>query len=155
MASGFRIALLEGSFGQLCFFFLIPSSRMSRVYWLDRRVPTQPAANLLDSCPAQSCAMYYRPIKIRIPASSASIPMTLFGITKRTINGSPCKINQTASNIIPTDILSLLFLMGRDKRDNNSKLFVQAFHSVNTAARSRRSTATLRSSRSQRRVKRV
>ena len=60
---------------------------------------------------------YYRPIKIRIPASSASIPMTLFGITKRTINGSPCKINQTASNVIPTDMLSLLFLMGRDKRD--------------------------------------
>jgi hypothetical protein len=60
---------------------------------------------------------YYRSIKIRIPASSASIPMTLFGITKRTINGSPCKINQTASNVIPTDMLSLLFLMGRDKRD--------------------------------------
>ena len=58
---------------------------------------------------------YYRPI--RIPASSASIPMTLFGITKRTINGSPCKIIQTASNVIPTDMLSLLFLMGRDKRD--------------------------------------
>jgi hypothetical protein len=57
----------------------------------------------------------YRPIKIRIPASSARIPMTLFGITKRTINGSPCKINQTASNIIPTDMLSLLFLNGRDK----------------------------------------
>jgi hypothetical protein len=37
--------------------------------------------------------------------------MTLFGITKRTINGSPCKINQTASNIIPTDMLSLLVLL--------------------------------------------
>ena len=51
----------------------------------------------------------YRPIKIIIPASSARIPMTLFGITKRTINGSPCKISQSASNIIPTDMLSLPF----------------------------------------------
>ena len=59
--------------------------------------------------------MYYRPIKIRIPASSASIPMALFGITKRTIKGSPCKINQTASNIIPTDMLFLLFLLDRTK----------------------------------------
>jgi hypothetical protein len=58
---------------------------------------------------------YYLPIKIRIPASSARIPMTLFGITKRTINGSPCKISQSASNIIPTDMLSLLFLIGRNK----------------------------------------
>jgi hypothetical protein len=57
----------------------------------------------------------YRPIKIRIPASSARIPMTLFGITKRTINGSPCKISQSASNIIPTDMLSLPFLIGRNK----------------------------------------
>ena len=56
---------------------------------------------------------YYRPI--RIPASSASIPMTLFGITKRTINGSPCKISQTASNIIPTDMLPLLLLLDETK----------------------------------------
>jgi hypothetical protein len=40
---------------------------------------------------------------------SARTPMTLFGITKRTISGSPCKISQSASNIIPTDMLSLLF----------------------------------------------
>ena len=78
----------------------------------------------------------YRPIKIRIPASSARIPMTLFGITKRTIKGSPCKINQTASNIIPTDMLSLLFLIGRDKRD---RLFFLAriFSSVGISISSR------------------
>src|SRR5919106_3437804 len=58
---------------------------------------------------------YYRPIKIKIPASSARIPMTLFGITKRTINGSPCKISQSASNIIPTDMLCLLFLLDETK----------------------------------------
>jgi len=52
---------------------------------------------------------YYRPIKIRIPASSARMPMSLFGITKRTINGSPCKISQSASNIIPTDMLPPFF----------------------------------------------
>ncbi|HEY3165853.1 MAG TPA: hypothetical protein VGK57_01420, partial [Candidatus Binatia bacterium] len=46
-----------------------------------------------------------------------------------TINGSPCKINQTASNIIPTDMLSLLVLLDeikagiRELAIVNSKLF--------------------------------
>src|SRR4029453_16002845 len=59
----------------------------------------------------------YRPIKIRNPARSARIPMTLFGITKRTISGSPCKISQSASNIIPTDMLSLLFFCWTKQSD--------------------------------------
>ena len=35
---------------------------------------------------------YYRPIKIRIPSSSASIPMTLFGMTKRRSMVAPAKL---------------------------------------------------------------
>jgi hypothetical protein len=90
----------------------------------------EPAANFLLALP-QSRAMYYRPIKIRIPASSARIPITLFGITKRTINGSPCKINQTASNVIPTDMLFLLVLLDETKYRGPFQWFDSAHHERN------------------------
>jgi hypothetical protein len=46
----------------------------------------------------------YLPTNIRIPASSASALINLLGITKRTNDGRPLRISQTANSIIPTDI---------------------------------------------------
>jgi hypothetical protein len=83
------------------------------------------ARRFLDH-PSGSFAGYYRPIKIRIPASSASNPMILFGITKRTINGSPCKISQTASKVIPTDMLSLLLSAHQGQAFNHTMRFPSA-----------------------------
>src|SRR5438874_10113318 len=46
----------------------------------------------------------YLPTNIRIPASSGSALINLLGITKRTNDGRPLRISQTANSIIPTDI---------------------------------------------------
>ena len=55
-----------------------------------------------ENCfPSLEC---YLPTNIRIPASSASALINLLGITKRTNDGRPLRISQTANSIIPTDI---------------------------------------------------